>query len=64
MLETACRQARAWRDLLPEAALVMTVNLSARQFAQPDLVDQVAEILEATGLPAHLARARDHRDAS
>ena len=28
----------------------MSVNLSARQFAQPDLVDQVQEILAETGL--------------
>jgi EAL domain-containing protein (putative c-di-GMP-specific phosphodiesterase class I) len=32
----------------------MSVNLSARQFIQPDLVAQVADILEETGLPAHL----------
>ena len=28
----------------------MTVNLSAKQFAQPDLLDQVSSILEETGL--------------
>ena len=28
----------------------MSVNLSARQFTQPDLVDQIAEILAETGL--------------
>ena len=51
MLETACRQARIWRDARPNAAeLFMSVNLSARQFVQPDLVDQVAAILEETGL--------------
>jgi diguanylate cyclase (GGDEF)-like protein len=54
VLETACRQARAWRDLLPGSDLVMSVNLSARQFVQPNLVAQVADILEETGLPAHL----------
>ena len=32
----------------------MSVNLSARQFTQPDLVEQVGEILAETGLPAHL----------
>ena len=31
-------------------ALFMSVNLSARQFVQPDLVDQVAAILAETGL--------------
>ena len=54
VLETACRQARTWMDTLPGSQLVMSVNLSARQFAQPDLVDQVASILEETGLPARL----------
>ena len=54
VLETACRQARAWHDAMPGSGLVMSVNLSARQFRQPDLVAQVADILEETGLPAHL----------
>ena len=54
VLETACRQARSWMDTLPESQLVMSVNLSARQFTQPDLVEQVGEILAETGLPAHL----------
>ena len=51
VLEHACRQARAWRDARPDAApMFMSVNLSARQFAQPELVDQVREILAETGL--------------
>ena len=51
VLETACRQARAWRDARPDGPeLFMSVNLSARQFVQADLVDQVAAILEDTGL--------------
>ena len=53
VLETACRQARAWRDARPNGPeLFMSVNLSARQFMQPDLVDQVAAILSETGLAA------------
>jgi EAL domain-containing protein (putative c-di-GMP-specific phosphodiesterase class I) len=39
---------------MPGSQLVMSVNLSARQFTQPDLVDQIAGILAETGLPAHL----------
>ena len=41
VLETACRQATAWRDARgPDGPrLLMSVNLSARQFGQPDLVD-------------------------
>ena len=56
VLEVACRQAQAWRHARPEAPpLFMSVNLSARQFAQPGLVDQVREILTDTGLdPASL----------
>jgi len=54
VLETACRQAYAWRSSGPDGApLVMSVNLSARQFAQPDLVESVAEILAATHLSPH-----------
>jgi EAL domain-containing protein (putative c-di-GMP-specific phosphodiesterase class I) len=32
--------------------LIMSVNLSGKQFAQPDLVDRIQAILRATGLSA------------
>ncbi len=51
VLETACRQARRWLDEMPGSPLVMSVNLSARQFDQASLVDDVRTILEASGLP-------------
>jgi len=56
VLETACRQAAAWRTADPSnSQLVVSVNLSARQFAHTNLDDEVAAILEATGLdPAAL----------
>ncbi|MBT0961288.1 EAL domain-containing protein [Denitromonas iodatirespirans] len=50
VLETACAQAKAWRDA-GVADLVMAVNLSARQLHQRDLAQRVAEVLERTGLP-------------
>jgi len=54
VLEAACRQARAWQNLRPSTApLVVGVNLSPRQFVQPDLVDQVRRALSAADLPAH-----------
>ena len=53
VIETACRQARQWLDEMPGSDLVMSVNLSARQFAQPALVDDIREILAATRLPAN-----------
>jgi diguanylate cyclase (GGDEF)-like protein len=52
VLETACRQARAWQREFPSREpLSMSVNLSPRQFAQPGLVAQVAAILATTELP-------------
>ena len=51
VLETACRQLREWQRTIPVAAsLVVSVNLSARQFAQADLVDHVAAILDHAGV--------------
>jgi len=51
VLETACRQLREWQRQIPAAAsLVVSVNLSARQFAQADLVGNVAAILDHAGL--------------
>jgi diguanylate cyclase (GGDEF)-like protein len=51
VLETACRQVREWQRQVPAAAsLVVSVNLSARQFAQADLIANVATILDHAGL--------------
>ena len=50
VLETACRDAVRWQTGRA-APLVVSVNLSARQFAQPDLVEEVATVLAETGLP-------------
>ncbi len=51
VLETACRQARSWQLEVPgREALQVSVNLSAKQFAQPDLAELVAGILADTGL--------------
>jgi diguanylate cyclase (GGDEF)-like protein/PAS domain S-box-containing protein len=50
VLQEACRQAREWRDGGP--ALVMSVNISSRQFQHPGLVDDVAQALRAADLPA------------
>ncbi len=53
VLETACRQARAWHvEFSQDPPVMISVNLSARQFSQPDLVEQVASVLASTGLPA------------
>jgi len=56
VLETACRQAARWRRSAGGTkAPFVSVNLSARQFIQADLVEDVAAVLAATGLePAAL----------
>ncbi|MEY2569561.1 MAG: hypothetical protein QOE35_4090 [Actinomycetota bacterium] len=52
VLEEACRQGMAWeREGLPP--LELHVNLSAVQFQRDDLLQTVAGVLDATGLPAH-----------
>jgi diguanylate cyclase (GGDEF)-like protein/PAS domain S-box-containing protein len=49
VLREACRQARAWQDQgLPP--LRIAVNVSARQFLENSLIDQVASALQAAGL--------------
>jgi EAL domain-containing protein (putative c-di-GMP-specific phosphodiesterase class I) len=49
VLQTACAQIAAWA-LRPHAdRLSLAVNISARQFRQPDFVEQVLAALERTG---------------
>jgi diguanylate cyclase (GGDEF)-like protein len=49
VLKEACRQLCAWQEQkLVDYPLVMSVNLSTRQFAQPNLIEQIDEILRET----------------
>lgn len=50
VLETACREAVTWQPKTGEP-IVMAVNLSAIQFRNPNLVEEVQEVLIRTGLP-------------
>jgi len=51
VLKVACAQNKAWQARgLP--ALLMSVNLSARQFQQKNLVEMIVGAIEATGLGA------------
>jgi diguanylate cyclase (GGDEF)-like protein/PAS domain S-box-containing protein len=54
VLEQACIAAVEWQLRHPESPVVMAVNLSARQFQQPDLCERVAEVLRSTGLDPSL----------
>ncbi len=52
VLRTVCAQNKAWQEagLLP---LRVAVNLSARQFQQPNIVAMVRQVLAETGLSPH-----------
>ncbi|RUL92904.1 EAL domain-containing protein [Verrucosispora sp. FIM060022] len=54
VLRQACRDARRWHVDFPEARLVVSVNLAARQADAPVIVDTVADALSSSGLPAEL----------
>ena len=52
VLESACRQAREWQTTYPAAPpLFVSVNLSVKQFNQPDLVENIAGLLQEFQLP-------------
>ncbi len=51
VLGEACRQAKEWRERYPGAdSLTVAVNLSAKQFQQPNLAEEVDRALGGTGL--------------
>jgi predicted signal transduction protein with EAL and GGDEF domain len=53
VLQEACEQTKKWEMIQPEAPpLTLSVNLSGRQFAQPDAVKKIGSVLEATGFDA------------
>ena len=47
VLETACRQLALWGENAQTRDFLLTVNVSAKQFALPDFVDKVAGMLKA-----------------
>ena len=52
VIEQACSQLRIWHDQ-GYSDLTMAVNLSARQFLDPDLVDKLFSVLDRNRLKAH-----------
>ena len=53
VLREACRQARVWQLEFPSTPpLIMSVNLSAKQFQQPTLVQEISQVLGESGLDA------------
>lgn len=53
VLLAACTQMKKWHEnYYSQMPLAINVNISAKQLAQPDFVDQVVQVLEDTGLPS------------
>ncbi len=51
VIREACRQMHAWNLQFPmDPPLTVAVNVSAKQFGQPDLVQQIAQALRETGV--------------
>lgn len=50
VLRTACAQNKAWQESLDLPLLSVAVNISARQFQQPNLVNMVTQVLSETKL--------------
>lgn len=52
VLHIACSQMRRLKDKLREnSQFILSVNLSCKQFEQPDLVQRIKKILDDTGFP-------------
>jgi len=53
ILRSACSQVYAWQQRFPtNPPLTISVNLSSKQFSQPDLIQRILQILQETGLDA------------
>jgi diguanylate cyclase (GGDEF)-like protein/PAS domain S-box-containing protein len=55
-LKTACKQLKLWEADERTRELELAVNISARQFTQPDFAETVCNILNETGANGHLLK--------
>ncbi|MDJ0633237.1 MAG: EAL domain-containing protein [Xenococcaceae cyanobacterium MO_188.B29] len=54
ILQEACQQMYQWQKQFPHhASLLISVNLSGRQFSQPNLVEQIKQTIATTKLNCH-----------
>jgi len=57
VLANACLQLRRWQREIPSLAqMAVGVNISHRQFVSPAVVDDIARVLDETGLSPHSLR--------
>lgn len=50
VLQTACEQLKRWQNDPLRGAVSLTVNISPRQFSQPEFVKQLRKLLKKTGI--------------
>jgi diguanylate cyclase (GGDEF)-like protein len=50
VLSQACRQLREWQELVAGTPFTVSINISARQLAQPDFVEEVEAIIREAGV--------------
>lgn len=53
VLETACNQIKLWEDSEHTQHLQLAVNVSVRQFRQPDFVEEVSQVLHRSAINPH-----------
>jgi len=57
VLREACRQMHQWHSQFPRSKpLTMSVNISPRQFVQPNLLEQIEHIIADTGIDPNTLR--------
>ncbi len=50
VLKQSCQQLRKWQQKFKTTALTMSINLSAKQFAQKNLVEEISQIIRDAGV--------------
>ncbi len=54
VLRKACQQGKRWQEMFPECvSLMISVNLSCKQFAQANMVQNIQKVLEETKFNPH-----------
>jgi len=57
ILHEACHQLKTWHETFPVLKdATVSVNLSSKQFSQPNLVDQIQSTLQSSGLASNFLR--------
>ncbi|MDD2720791.1 MAG: EAL domain-containing protein [Gallionella sp.] len=56
VIESACQQIKTWENDPLTCELQLAVNVSERQFRQPDFVNQVTEIINRSGIDPRLLK--------